>query len=485
MKVMTEHFRAGINARAHGNLTEAAQQFIRGHEQADAECTAQLAICYREGTGVARDDAEYYRLADALQREHCPLAYCLLATAYACGMGCTASKEKAVNYLKRWAKESAEPLPGISEECRLHMRAFGLGHALEAQLEHLSTGGELILYPELSCREYAERSPLDDWRKAQVRSLPHDADKKWRELGLLRRAVDDGLDGAACMLGLRLLQHADEAEKADARTRQAALDFIAKESGCSDYAELLLIKWLTLPAPEGEGENPWYPRLLRSMQYGPSGIPRKNELSCSLLPQQGDFSSLFHIRSREDTERYIRSEQWNELYEVTTLPHILITNTGSATLSGLKVRIIHEGLGQEITSPVKADLAPGDSEKIDLNHLTPADAQDIRVEVHAPDGRYTAVSFPGFFIQQLSISFPQVQIFHEKHHLVIIPKAEDIRSLQLLTPAGEKIAEFSTLRQHKAVHMDIWHLKAALLEAREDRFLLQAPNCHPAVCLLQ
>lgn len=483
MKTMTPYFRDGINALAHGNLTEAAQHFTRGHEQNDAECTAQLAICYREGTGVARDDAEYYRLAEELQREHCPLAYCLLATAYACGMGCTASKEKAENYLKRWAKESAEPLPGISEECRLHMRAFGLGHALEAQLEHLSTGGELILYPELSCREYAERSPLDDWRKAQVRSLPHDADTKWRELGLLRRAVDDGLDGAACMLGLRLLQHADEAEKADARTRQAALDFIAKESGCSDYAELLLIKWLTLPTPEGE--SPWYPRLLRSMQYGPSGIPRTNELSCSLLPQQERFSGLFHIRSREDTERYTCGKQWRELFEPTPLPFICLTNTGSSALSGLKVRVISEGLGHEVTYPLGVDLAPGASETIDLNKVAHPLAQGIRVEVHAADGRYTAMSFPGQFLRHLSLSCPQVQLFHEKHHLVIIPQAENPGSLQLLTPGGVKIAEFSDLRKNEAVRMDIHQLKAALPDAQEDAFILQAQHSHPAICLLQ
>lgn len=482
MKEMTEHFRNGINARAHGNLTQAAQHFTHGHEQADAECTAQLAICYREGTGVARDYAEYYRLTEELKREGCPLAYCLLASAFACGMGCRADKAKAVNYLKRWVRESAAPLPGISEECRLHMRAFGLSDALEAQLEHLSSGRTLIMNPAMARREYAAHTRLDDKLRAQVLSLPDDEDTKWNELGLLRHAADEGMDGAACRLGLSMLKYKAED---DERNRQAALDFIARESRCSNYAHLLMVKWLTLPTPEGESENPWYPRLLRSMQYGPSGIAREDELSCSLLPERSVFSGIFHIRSGEDTERYTHSKQWDELYEVTALPHIRITNTGSTTLSGLKVRVIHEGLGREITRQMDAPLAPGESEKIDLNHITPADAQDVRVEVQAPDDRYSAISFPGSFIRQLSLSFPQVQLFHEKHHLVIIPRGEDIESLQLLTPAGEKIAEFCSLRPHEAVCTDIWHLKAALLKARENSFLLQVPNCHPAVCLLQ
>jgi hypothetical protein len=33
--------------------------------------------------------------------------------------------------------------------------------------------------------------------------------------------------------------------------------------------------------------------------------------------------------------------------------------------------------------------------------------------------------------------------------------------------------------------MDIHHLKAALPDAREEAFILQAQNSHPAICLLQ
>ncbi len=234
-----------------------------------------------------------------------------------------------------------------------------------------------------------------------------------------------------------------------------------------------------------ESESPWYPRLLRSMQYGPSGIPRKDELNCSLLPERGRFSGHIHIRSLEDTERYTHSKQWNELYEVTALPLILITNIGSSALSGLKARIISEGLGHEVTYPLGVDLAPGASETIDLNKVAHPLAQGIRVEVHAADGRYTAMSFPGQFLRHLSLSCPQVQLFHEKHHLVIIPQAENPGSLQLLPPSGVKIAEFSDLRKNEAVRMDIHHLKAALPDAREEAFILQAQNSHPAICLRQ
>lgn len=119
MKEPSIHFRKGIEAGIHALLEEAAQCFAQGHEQGDVECSAELAICYREGVGVPRDFNEFYRLAQELEQKDCPLAHCLLASAYADALGCRGDYEKAESHLTQWATVSEAPMPGISEECRL------------------------------------------------------------------------------------------------------------------------------------------------------------------------------------------------------------------------------------------------------------------------------------------------------------------------------------------------------------------------------
>lgn len=49
MKEPSIHFRKGIEAGIHGLLEESDQCFAQGHNQGDGECSAELAICYREG----------------------------------------------------------------------------------------------------------------------------------------------------------------------------------------------------------------------------------------------------------------------------------------------------------------------------------------------------------------------------------------------------------------------------------------------------
>ncbi|MBR4107903.1 MAG: sel1 repeat family protein [Akkermansia sp.] len=159
MKEPSIHFRKGIETGIYGRHEEAAQCFAQRHEQGDVECSAELAICYRVGAGVSCDFNEFYRLARELEQKDCPLAHCLLASAYADGLGCRGDYEKAESHLTRWAKVSEAPMPGISEECRLRMRAIGLSDAMEQYMEQAQTEDGTVPCIDFmqAIREYAPR----------------------------------------------------------------------------------------------------------------------------------------------------------------------------------------------------------------------------------------------------------------------------------------------------------------------------------------
>lgn len=50
-----------------------------------------------------------------------------------------ACSKKLLSVLPRWAKVSEAPMPGISEEFRLRMRAIGLSDAVKRYMEQAQT----------------------------------------------------------------------------------------------------------------------------------------------------------------------------------------------------------------------------------------------------------------------------------------------------------------------------------------------------------
>lgn len=481
-------FHEAMNASLYGKLEESAQLFRLGHEQGLNECTAQLACCYREGHGVPRDYNEYFKLATALEQKECPLAYCLLANAYADGLGCKVDREKAMSYLKRWAEASAAPIPGISDECRLYMRCYDISDSFQQALEYYAanTGEPLLIDPDASTREYAEHTTLADKPVAQVLALqastPQGAPTPPRIIKLLEQAYQDGVSDAAFVLGTQLLTSCSEDDEA---TRNRALALINEEENSIEEVSLLVAKLRCLQTDDEEAFASLHNRLMRSMQYGLSGMPRADELPCKLETTPSPYSGVFYVYDIETTEHFIDKKQWDELTRPLSLPDLTIINTDTKAFGNLDLRIIAEGTLGESTTTLEGSLPPGEKQVIYLNDYASYYHNTLRVELHAADGRYTTIRYEKDFLDLISEPMPPLQLVRNEDSLIIIPRDADIAKLQILTPDGAKIAELNNLNRDEAVSTDLWHLKSCLVKARAEAFLIVCDDGHPAVGFLK
>ena len=477
-------FREAMNASLYGKLEESAQLFRLGHEQGLNVCTAQLACCYREGHGVPRDYNEYFKLATALEQLKCPLAYCLLANAYADGIGCKVDREKAESYLRSWAEASATPIPGISEECRLYMRCYAISDSFQQALEYYAanTGEPLLIAPDASTREYAEHTTLADKPIAQALALqastPQGAPTPPRIIKLLEQAYQDRLSGSAFLLGRELLFSCAEDDEA---TRNRALALINEEENSIEEVSLLVAKLRCLQTDDEEAFASLHNRLMRSMQYGLSGIPRADELPCELETAPSSYSGIFYVYDVETTKHFIDKKQWDELTRPLPLPNIVITNTDTKAFGNLDLRIIAEGTLGETTTTLEGSLPPGEKQVIYLNDYASYYHNTLRVELHAEDGRYTTIRYEKAFLDFISEPMPPLQLVRNEDSLVIIPREADIAKLQILTPDGSKIAELNNLTRDESVSTDLWHLKSCLVKARADAFLIVCDDGLPAI----
>lgn len=477
-------FREAMNASLYGNLEESAQLFRLGHEQGLNECTAQLACCYREGHGVPRDYNEYFKLATALEQLKCPLAYCLLANAYADGLGCKVDREKAMSYLNCWAEASATPIPGISEECRLYMRCYDISDSFQQALEYYAanTGEPLLIDPDASTREYAEHTSLADKPVAQALALqastPKGAPTPPRIIKLLEQAYQDGVSDAAFVLGTELLASCSEDDEA---TRNRALALINEEGSSIDEVSLLVAKLRCLQTDDEEAFASLHNRLMRSMQYGLSGMPRADELPCKLETTPSPYSGVFYVHDVETTKHFIDKKQWDELTRPLSLPDLTIINTDATAIGNLDLRIIAEGTLGESTTTLEGSLPPGEKQVIYLNNYASYYNNTLRVELHAADGRYTTIRYEKAFLDFISEPMPPLQLVRNEDSLVIIPREADIAKLQILTPDGTKITELNNLTRDESVSTDLWHLKSCLVKARADAFLIVCDDGLPAI----
>lgn len=477
-------FRDGMNASMYGKLEESARMFRLGHEQGINECTAQLACCYRLGHGVPRDYNEYFKLATDLEQKECPLAYCLLASAYADGLGCQVNREKADSYLKRWAEASAAPIPGISDECRRHMRSYDLSDSYQQALEYYAanTGEPPLIDPDAAMRDYAEHTTLADKPIAQVLALqastPQGAPIPPAITQLLEQAYKDGLSGAAFLLGMNLLLSCDEN---DETTRNRALALINDEEHSLEDVSELVAKLRCVQSDDEEAFAALHNRLMRSMQYGHSGIPRADELPCKLEMTPSPYSGVFYVHNVENTKYFIDKKQWHELTRPLPLPDLTLINSDTKAFGNLDLRIIAEGTLGEFTTTLEGSLPPGEKQGIHLNNYSEYYDNTLRVELHAADGRYSTIRFEKAFLDTIAEPMPPLQLVHDENSLIIIPRDTDIAKLQILTPDGTKIAELNNLCRDEAVTTDLWHLKSCLVKARCDAFHIVCNDGIPAI----
>ncbi|MBQ2379068.1 MAG: sel1 repeat family protein [Akkermansia sp.] len=477
----TPYFLDGINAGAYGRFNEAARLLTQGHEKGDAECTALLAYLYHDGNGVARDYNEFYRLAKLLEERHCPLSNCLLACAYSDGLGCEVNKELSEQYYASWAKESAAPIPGISEECRLRLRSSGLTSALEQSHEYMSqnSGYTPLIQPKLAAEEYAQySSAADAWFIAM--SCAHECTPE--HLQKLEEAYRNGMSGAGVILGVAQLRDCKENEE---DKLQNALSLIDNADNDNNELCILLSKMQFLPDAEGEKLQELYARAVRTMQYGPSGIPRADELPCTVSIIPNSFANVYYIRDLDTTKKLINEDRSEEIFLPVSLPIIDVTYTGEKPLTDCTLRIVYEGQLKEYTTPLKGVLEPNVPFELDINHYAVETGNDIRVEIHAADGRYLSVRLEKGFLDEFCPKSPRFQLFSTDSAIVVVPREPRINSLQFMTTENQKIAEICQLKDGESVAVDLWHIKQAMVDSRTDCFLVQADDGTPCICHLK
>ena len=481
MKEPSIHFRKGIEAGIHGLLEESAQCFVQGHEQGDVECSAELAICYRKGEGVPRDFNEFYRLARELEQKDCPLAHCLLASAYADALGCRGDDEKAKSHLTQWAKISEAPMPGISEECRLRMRVLGLSDGVKRYMELAQAEDGTVPCIDImqAIREYAQKTSMADKIMAEMTVLAQEEGKKEELIRLMEQACREGIANAECMLGHYMLQSCEEG---DLDTWNKGVELMRRTNETSEIETLLLR--LNIEEDEKECEK-LSNQIVDSMRFGPSGIHREDELPVRINVTRNRWSAVYLVYDVEDAMEMVDQNQADRLFLPQILPFVHITNTDSTPLEKLSMRFVQEGMGGEHTCELERDLMPGERHSINLNQYAAVQGNGIRLELSVADGRYTTIVFPPCLIAHVATRMPMVALYHTPDSLIILPREQDMEKLELQTPSGEKIAELNNLRQDEPVTVDIWHIKSLMVKERANSFILVCPDADPALCFLK
>lgn len=477
----TQYLLDGINASAYGHFDECAILLTQGHEKGDAECTALLAYLYHDGNGVARDYNEFYRLAKLLEERRCPLSNCLLACAYSDGLGCEVNKELSEQYYASWAKESAATIPGISEECRLRLRSIGLTSTLAQSHVYMSqnSGYTPLIQPKLAAKEYAEySSAADAWFIPMCYAQEYTPEL----LQKLEEAYRNGMSGAGVLLGIAQLRDCKENEE---EKIQNALSLIDNADNDRNELSILLIKMNVLPDTEKEKFQELYARAVRTMQYGPSGIPRADELPCTVNIIPNSFASVYYIHDLDTTQKLLDEDRSEELFRPVQLPFIEVTYTGEKPLTDCTLRIVYEGQLKEYTTPLEGVLEPNVPFELDINNYAVETGNDIRVEIHAADGRYLSVRLEKGFLDEFCPKSPLFQLFSTDNAIVTVPREPRINSLQFMTTENQKITEICQLKEGDSVAVDLWFIKQAMVDSRSDCFLVQADDGAPSICILK
>lgn len=476
------HFRNGIHASTYGKHEEAIRCFTLGHEQGDAECSAMLALSYYEGAGVPRDYREYYQIAQELEAKGSPLSHCLLASAYSDGLGCRGDYEKSLSHLKQWAEISASPIPGISEDCRLHMRAYGLSESLESHMKHEhDANSESMPWIDVNqaVREYAQMTTLADKIMAELSTLAQDKDKQEELLALMERACREGVADAECTMGYFLLQTCDEGDEA---TWNRGVDLLRRANGTS-LVDILLLR-MRLEEEEAVRQK-LSEQIIDTLRFGQSRMVRADELPIRLDVCRNNWSAVYFVHDVDESIALMDQHRGDRLYRPVTLPIVHITNTDSNPLEKPSMRIVQEGMGGEQTIGSDGDQMPGERFSIDLNKYIVDDGGNIRMELSAADGRYSTFCLPAEFVAHASTITPNVMLFHNTDSLIILPREHDTEKIVLQTMGGEKIAELCNLKQDEPVTVDMWHIKSLMLKERSESFVLLCAGAEPALCFLK
>lgn len=373
-----DYYNQGSQYMEQGHYRRGFEAYLAGHNNGDVNCTAQLAECYRNGSGIYIDNREFMRLARELESRNCPLSNLLLAVAFADGLGCSVDYNRADAYARRWIADSAAPMPGVNEHCRLFMRAFPLlGSGLETRWKDQQAAGSHELPPINlfhALLEYAD-SPVCpnpytykalEWiERAGQNEIPPIQIKEG-----VRREMNNGYVMAISALAMLEL-HCNPMEAKRLLT-------IAAEQWREPVIQTLLLNLC-----EDDSEiSALLEQLNLSMQYGPSHLMAENLPACRLTLSKPSIAGIFEAYNENVAARLIDNNEMTKTVRILTAPTLTITNVCPATLSDLSLRIVVPGYG-EMTFAINEEILSGHALDVELSDYDIDWRPEIRLELQS------------------------------------------------------------------------------------------------------
>lgn len=392
---------------------EALQVYQQGHEAGCNDSTVQLALCYRDGIGAPIDYEQFTRLAHELESRGCAAAYCLLACAYADGFGCDVNINKADAYAIRWARESTFPLPNMSDDCRLRLRALGLmGTGMEfrwnAQLAASHGRVQPPIHAAEAMREYLDTNPADKYQLKSTQWLRQSRENEKAPAELingLRKEMQQGMPHAAVLLGLLLARDNTpriqaEAQQLLTRAAKQTVDMDSLWEVCKRCQDKILAQQLQ-------------ESLQLCMQFGPSWQPAANALPCRLYLQKPPFAGFIKAFNSDYVDSMSEADISKHTLTTFSTPGVKIVNTGDTPLQYLSLRIIHRGATQR-EFHLENKIEAGQSFDLDLSEYQLDLTNAVRLELWSPDNRLAQLTAsPHIWRASIPVTAP-LHVYWEK-----------------------------------------------------------------------
>lgn len=371
------YYNQGCQYMVKGHFRQGYEAYLSGHNNGDVNCTAQLALCYCDGIGIFIDNQEFMRLARDLESRNSPLSNLLLAIAFADGLGCSVDFNRAEAYARRWIADSAAPMPGVNEHCRLSLRAQAFGNSgLDIRWKEQQAAGHELPPIDLSqaLLEYAD-SPVcpTPYTLKALSWIIQAGDNKNHPLHLkegVRQEMKEGyVDATAALAMLELNSNIKEAKR--------LLTMAAEQYRLPDIQTLLL------SLCEDEGEIiPLLEMLNLSMQYGWSHLMSENQPACRLTLSKPSVSGIFEAYNENVAARLIDNNELLQTIRILTAPTLKITNLSPATLRGLSLRVVLLGYGEK-TFTIDDEIPSNHELEVELSDYNIEWRPELRLELQS------------------------------------------------------------------------------------------------------
>lgn len=482
MKTISKEFLDGYSAAVHGDFSTALYHYTQGHQNGDDECTAMLASLYVTGEGVARDFPMFFDLAQHLQQKGSPLADCLLAPAYADGIGCTANQELALKHLEKWSIVSESSIPGVSDLCRIILRMSSISPSLCSIIETIAENENskpMIDIKEANL-EYSKITPFPDAEFIRYVDNPSSYSNDEAEK-LLKSAYDNKINHSPLLYAIHKTNTIENPNTKQLEEINRLL--LQKDFNTSNFAK----DWLTTSLVEDiELEDETFDRLWMTVQYGSSGIPRQNDLPGLMSLKASIICGHLFIHSQEKTQELLQNKDYDKLAKTTPLPEFLFVNQSGSTLDNLTLRIVLEGVGVEQSFPLQETVANEELLSIDLNLYTLYHSNNIRVEIITPDGRYAQAILDKLLLDDICVTMPPLIAFknEKENQLCLALDVQDTTPITIMDLDENIICETELDPEINATAVPLTKILKAIKKSSKNAFLISIEDAPPILAHL-